>query len=409
MRKLLFSLMLLLAMPTIAQKRHYLTPVSPVEVMSKNCYFSFMLDRNPQMRALINEDKQLSQIATGQRQLLAETPYGELRAKDLMLSDETIEMVGNKLQNLYDHDKSFHSFVDDSICATGCYIMISGKGNDVVKRIWSHDAKAINHAIDVYGNGAKPNYPLIDSVSFDVRSSRFLQHVLPLVANSSLMAIGQDPIFATAPMQFAKLLLAANNRLQAADFEPMASGVNRAAYQAVAKTQWKQYPYSAIVVLGVGPETPTEPVTAESLMRAEYAAQCWKAGMVPYIIVSGGKAHPHGTPYCEAQEMKRYLVDVCRVPESVVIMEPHARHTTTNLRNAGRIMIRQGFPLDKPALVTGSKSHIDYVVGEGFSKRFNKELGFLPVNITKRKNVLLAEFTVNESCLQLDDDEPMDP
>ena len=77
MRKLMFSLMLLLAMPAIAQKRHYLTPVSPTEVMSKNCYFSFMLDRNPQMRALINEDKQMSQIASGQRQILAETGYGE--------------------------------------------------------------------------------------------------------------------------------------------------------------------------------------------------------------------------------------------------------------------------------------------------------------------------------------------
>lgn len=409
MRKLLFSLMLLLAMQAIAQKRHFLAPVCPDDVMSKNCYFSFMLDRSPRMRALVNEDKAMSRIASGQSRLFAETRYGELRAKDLMFSAETIEEVGNKLQDLYDNNSRFRSFVDDSICATGCYIMTSCKDNKVAKRIWEHDAKAINHTIDVYGNGAKPNYPLIDSVGFDVRGSRFLNEVLPLVANSTLMAVGQDPTFASIPMQFANTLLAANNRLQASDYEPLSQGENSAAYQAVAKTLWERYPYSAMVVLGVGPEKHAEHVTAESLMRAEYAAQCWKAGMMPYIIVSGGKVHPYGTPYCEAWEMKRYIVDVCHVPESAVIMEPHARHTTTNLRNAGRIMIRQGFQLSKPALVAGSKSHIDYVVGQGFSKRFVKELGFLPVNITKRKNDLLAEFTVNDSCLQLDDDEPMDP
>ncbi len=409
MKKLLFPLMLLLAMQAIAQKRHFLTPVCPDDVMSKNCYFSFMVNRNAQMRALINEDKAMSRIASEQRRILAETQYGELRAKDLMLSAETIEMVGKKLQNLYDNNHSFHSFVDDSIRATGCYVVTNGKGNEVVKQIWNHDAKAINHAIDVYGNGAKPNYPRIDSVGFDVRGSRFLKEILPLVAKSTLMANVQNPIFASVPMQFAKLLLAANNRLQAADYEPLSSGENSAAYQAIGKTRWERYPYSAIMVLGVGPEKHDEPVTAESLMRAEYAAQCWKAGMVPYIIVSGGKVHPYGTPYCEAWEMKRYLVDVCHVPDSVVIMEPHARHTTTNLRNAGRIMIRQGFPLDRPALVTGSKSHINSVVSKEFCNRFNRELGFLPVNITKRKNDLLAEFTVNESCLQLDGDEPMDP
>ncbi len=409
MRKLLLSLMMLLSMQAMAQKRHFLTPVEPDDVMSKNWYFCFMLDRNPRMRALINKDQQMARLASEQRRLLEETRYGELRARDLMLSDETVEKVGERLQHLYDHDRSFRSFVDDSIRATGCYLVTCAEAGGVAKRMWMHDAKSINHAIDVYGNGAKPNYPLIDSVSLDVGGSRFLKEILPLAAGGALMGSGQGAIFASIPMRFAKLLLAASYRLQAADYEPLSEGDNYAACHSMDETLWKSYPYTAIVVLGVGPETRTEHVTAESLMRAELAAQCWKAGLVPYIIPSGGKAHPHGTPYCEAEEMKRYLVDVCQVPDSAVIMEPHARHTTTNLRNAGRIMTRHGFPLDRPALVVGSKSHIDYVVGKGFADRLRKELGFMPVNITKRKNDFLAEFTVNETCLQLDDDEPMDP
>lgn len=400
---------MLLTFPAIGQERHWLEPVSPEDVMSKNYYFCFMLDKNPEMRTLVNNDKVLSRIAQEQRSLLTDKRYGMYRATDLMMTGKAVEVAGSELQHLYDCNVRFRSFVDDSICATGCYMMTKGKAGEKVKNIWLHDAHAINHAIDVYGNGAKPNYPAIDSVSFNVQGPRFKNEILPLVVESSLMEGEEGSTFVSIPMRAAKLLLASNGRLQASDYEPLSSGENMSAYSAVLTTRWSQYPYSAIVVLGVGPDSKTERVTAESVMRADYAAQCWKKKMVPFIIVSGGKVHPFGTPYCEAWEMKQYLVTACHVPDSVVIMDPHARHTTTNLRNVGRLMIRQGFPIGIPALVVGSKSHIDYVVGQKFADRFVKELGFLPVNITKRKSEILAEFTVNESCLQIDDDEPMDP
>ena len=409
MKRFLLYFMLLLSIPAIGQVRHRLVPILPDDVMSKNCYFCFMVNRNPEIRTLLSKDKVLSQIEKEQRRLLSGTQYGMVSANELKLTDDAIDIVGGELQRLYDCDTHFRSFVDDSICATGCYVMTKGKNGVKVKNIWLHDAHAINHAIDVYGSGAKPNYPDVDSVSFNVHSPRFVNEILPLVVENSLMSNEESQTFVSIPMQAAKLLLAANGRLQAADYEPLSFGENEHAYCAASATQWEQYPYSAIVVLGVGPNSRSEHVTAESLMRAEYAAQCWKNKMVPFIIVSGGKVHPFGTPYCEAWEMKNYLVSVCHVPDSVVIIEPHARHTTTNLRNAGRIMIRQGFPMEKTALVVGSKSHIDYVVSQKFAHRFANELGFLPVSIIKRKNNFLAEFKVNESCLQLDDDEPMDP
>lgn len=402
-------MLLLLALQSSAQGQQPLLPVAPENVLSKNAYLTFMLSRNAGMRQLLTADKDLVLLGQTQRKALSETSLSLDGVEAMKVSDGPARQVANRLAALYDREPSFRTFVDDSVMATGCYAMVKGKGRERLMQAWYHDAKALNHVIDVYGGGSKPNYPLIDSISFDVHSRRFKQEIFPLVKGNVLFATEGDPFFAAIPLQAAQCLLMANDRLQAIDDEPLANGLNKAAYAAVARTAWNQYPYSAIVVLGVGPETSTEHVTAESLLRADYAALCWRRKLVPFIIVSGGKVHPYHTPYCEALEMRNYLRTVCHVPDSVIIVEPHARHTTTNLRNAGRIMIRQGFPLDKRALVTGSKSHMDYVCSDTFQQRFLQELGYLPVSSLKRMGDRLSSFFVNRSCLQIDDDEPMDP
>lgn len=409
MRTLFLSLLLLLTLQSSAQKQQYLHPVAPESVLSKNAYLSFMLSKNDQMRHLLTADKKLVKLGQAQRKVLSETSPGPDGVTAMKISDDDARLTAVQLAALYDKEQAFRTFIDDSVMATGCYATVAGQGSERLTNAWYHDAKALNHVMDVYGRGCKPNYPLIDSISFDVQSRRFTQEIFPLVKGNVLLATADDPFFAAIPMQAAQYLLMINDRLQAIDYEPLTNGLNKAAYAAAAQTSWEKYPYSAIVVLGVGPRTCTERVTAESLLRADYAALCWRRKSVPFIIVSGGKVHPYHTPYCEAMEMRKYLRSVCQIPDSVIIVEPHARHTTTNLRNAGRIMIRQGFPMDKPALVTGSKSHIDYVCSNNFQHRFIKELGFLPVSIEKRVNSRLSSFFINASCLQIDDDEPMDP
>ncbi len=409
MRTLFLLLLLLFALRSSAQMQQPLRPVAPENVLSKNAYLSFMLSRNVGMRQMLTADKTLGQLGLSQYKALSEASNSLEGVKAMKVPSNHAKQIALRLASLYDNNSSFRSFVDDSVMTTGCYDMVGGTGRERLMKAWYHDVKALNHVVDVYGGGCKPNYPLIDSISFDVRSHRFNQEIFPLVKGNILFATDGDAFFAAIPLQSAQCLLMANDRLQASDEEPLANGLNKVAYAAVARTAWRQYPYSAVVVLGVGPETLKERVTAESLLRANYAAQCWQRKLVPFIIVSGGKVHPYHTPYCEAVEMRNYLRLVCHVPDSVIIVEPHARHTTTNLRNAGRIMIRQGFPMDKPALVTGSKSHMDYVCSDTFQQRFLKELGYLPVSLLKRKDNRLSSFFVNHSCLQIDDDEPMDP
>ena len=80
---------------------------------------------------------------------------------------------------------------------------------------------------------------------------------------------------------------------------------------------------------------------------------------MPFIIVSGGRVHPFKTQYIEAVEMKHYMIDVLGIPTSAIIIDPFARHTTTNVRNAGHMIMDYGFqkinglwsPAVKPILI----------------------------------------------------------
>lgn len=108
--------------------------------------------------------------------------------------------------------------------------------------------------------------------------------------------------------------------------------------------------------------------------------------------------------------MKKYLMEVWQVPESAIIMEPHARHTTTNFRNTARIMFRNGFPLDKYAVVTSSESHIDDVEKTAsLPQRCMRELGFVPYRAGKRISARTIEFVPLIESLIINPEEPIDP
>jgi DUF218 domain-containing protein len=70
----------------------------------------------------------------------------------------------------------------------------------------------------------------------------------------------------------------------------------------------------------------------------QVAARDLEAGVAPLVIVSGGAVHG---PDNEAMQMREFLL-AQGVPAGRILVEPCARHTTTNLRNAGRIMLAHG-------------------------------------------------------------------
>lgn len=88
--------------------------------------------------------------------------------------------------------------------------------------------------------------------------------------------------------------------------------------------------------------------------RLARAAEALAAGLATTVIVSGGAVH---SPDNEALLMRQWLLEH-GVDGGQILVEPCARHTTTNLRNAGRIVLAAGA---SEALVVTSGDQLYYL------------------------------------------------
>ncbi|RYE22286.1 MAG: YdcF family protein, partial [Sphingobacteriaceae bacterium] len=111
--------------------------------------------------------------------------------------------------------------------------------------------------------------------------------------------------------------------------------------------------------------------------------------------------------YNEAEEMKKYLIETLSIPENAIIMEPHARHTTTNMRNCARLIYQYKIPFDKPFLTSTTKSQSYYITN--MTARCMKELHYVPYKIGERLSDTNQEFYPVKEALQINADEPLDP
>src|SRR5262249_4741030 len=150
--------------------------------------------------------------------------------------------------------------------------------------------------------------------------------------------------------------LAEQKRDEAARYEPLAQGENRAALERIPNIDWPTYPYSLILVPGQGPTSLDVPLDPGGQYRCDLAVDRYHARLAPLIAVSGGHVHPDRTPYSEAIQMKQYLMTMKGIPEDAILVDPHARHTTTNLRNVSRLLYRYHIPADRPVLVTSDSA-----------------------------------------------------
>jgi hypothetical protein len=116
------------------------------------------------------------------------------------------------------------------------------------------------------------------------------------------------------------------------------------------------------------------------------------------------------TQYFEAIEMKKYMMQTYAIPENVILVDPYGRHTTTNLRNAARLIIRLGIPRYKKSLIVTSKSQNDIIEAPSYATRCNIELGYMPGKLGERIADVRLEFTpTNFNVLTLNPKDPLDP
>lgn len=405
-------------------------------VQAKNYYFLSLLDNADKGLAdLLANDASLKQISNKKADSLAARgkACGRSRAcfLDLMLfSEAEIIQVGERLQALWKKGNELDLLLTQKLIPSGTYSFQQAGSRtttqdsknlnqadpaEFLRKAWEQDARGINYAIEVYGNARRPNYPNIDSVDFIVRdpkdSTQFHPSFHQLLFNGTYaldQRFQRETSFYSVPLHFALLLLDLNERDQAADYEPMELGINKAAVKAVKSVNWSKYPYTVILVPGAGPNEYGIALSAEGKVRCRLAVEYYRQGMAPFLLVSGGKVHPYKTLFNEAIEMKRYMVEQLGVPEAAIIADPHARHTTTNMRNASRLMFKYGIPIDRPAVASTTRGQ-SFMIANTLAERCRKELGYTPFRAGKVLSESLTEFYALKEAFRIDPEEPMDP
>lgn len=380
----------------------------PKPVQDKNFFLLSLFQRSRDVRKLLSRDPALKQLAHNKLLALKKSES----CNDVGCFDElirfdgpTIEAVANELQTLAQQPE-FKLLAQKDLRPSGVFIKYSDKADtEMLVAAWKDAAAGLNRILSVYCLGKDPRYPVIDKVSFDVATEAYRNL---LKTKTAEIKFSNDPLFFEPTLNFAMKLLEVNRRDEAARHEPLEEGENKAAVQNLKNIKWSDYPYSFILVLGSGGADLTTPLSPIGAKRTDIAAQLFRQHKAPLIIVSGGYVHPMQTPYCEAIEMKKYLMEKYKIAEKSILVEPQARHTTTNFRNAARLAFRYRIPTTL-ALVTSSDSHIASSASDEFRVRCVNELGYFPMEFIKRISPVEAEFKPANASLFFDANDPLDP
>ncbi|MCW3090027.1 MAG: hypothetical protein JWP81_1096 [Ferruginibacter sp.] len=425
--KLFFSPVLLFLFYTAAYTQikspdpHYKLIGGKDFVQSKNYYLLTLFQEISEVNNLLEHDKVLSGIAkTKVDSLVASLKNcgkdGECYISRMKFNEEEIKLVSDRLSELYRPGNVLGKMVLNHLIPSGAYVLFQQlPPKDMLVKAWEQDARGINFGLDVYAGGKKPNYPLIDSISFNTRdggnnNAYLLSYVSLLYNTSALVALENKSNlnFFSPSLNAALHFLEMNEREQAGDFEPMAEGENKAAFDRIKTVRWANFKYSVILVPGAGPEKSDVALSAEGMLRCRLAALQYANGIAPFIVASGGKVHPYKTKYCEATEMKKFLIEKLHIPGNAIIIDPHARHTTTNMRNTARLIYRYGIPFDKPGITCTTRGQ-STMIGATLIERCIKELNEAPYKNGNRLSETEIEFYPLVEALQINPAEPMDP
>ncbi|WP_454060663.1 YdcF family protein [Elizabethkingia ursingii] len=385
-------------------------PQSPQEwEIYKNYYLIYSFRNNAPLLQELHKDPAVQTMLNDRNKRFEagkDCPTTDCLIDALKWKESEITALNNKFQDLFARNKSFQNFIENTLYPSRKYSKPESLNpKEYLQKALLQDLTAMNNVIDIYGAGKKPNYPDIDSISFNVKDKNYIELLrnvrFDVAADTEKNAFDQTLLSAIR-------LLEVNERWDVAQLEPLTKTENKEAYDKVKKTDFSKYPYASLLILGAGPQVYGQKISPMGMLRSRQALRAYQKGLAPFIIVSGGRVHPFKTQYTEAVEMKHYMVEILGIPASAIIIDPFARHTTTNVRNAGRMIIDYGFPKDKWSLVSSSKTHIDYVE-KAMDKRSIKELGAVPYIVGKRIDDLLLEYKPTAEAFLINPAEPLDP
>ncbi len=380
-------------------------------LQDKNFYVLSAIEWTPSVHALVKTNAALSEIGAAKRTALSEAVRScgtdvSCYAKAMRWSDDEIAKSRAAIGALA-ANQAMRQFVDGPLSRSGMYQRYSNRPPaEMLGQAWEDSAHKMNATIDIYMLGHPAPHPDFDGGEYDVKAPRF-SNAVQFIASILDDDKKSLDLFFEPTMRFTIEVLRTQLRDEAGRNEPLDAGENKAAVRRVPTVRWAQYPYTVIVVLGAGPDRAGLPLAPAGRLRLEPAVKAYHEGKAPFILVSGGYVHPALTPYSEALEMKKALMSEFRVPENAIIVDPQARVTITNMRNAARLIYRYGIPFDKKALVVSSPSHIDMVGKAQYQSRDN--LGYVPYLTGNRLSPAVLEFTPKVESLNTDLADMMDP
>jgi DUF218 domain len=385
---------------------------SPVQ--DKNFYLLSMIERTPTVRLAAKADPGLAKLAEAKRESLAHAVKScgadlECYAAAMKWTDSECVTVADALIAQSCQSDAVRRSLDGPLRASGMFERHRDRSDEeLLSQAWLESAKGINNIIDIYGTGKAGRYPAIDAVTYDLKSDSYHNMIRSLAAVLNDQSSDLE-LFFQPSLKFALLLLEVNARDEAGRLEPLQSGENAAAIRKIPSIVWNRYPYSVILVPGSGPDRPGVNLSPAGRLRAILGAKRFREGKAPLLLLSGGYVHPSQTPFAEAVEMKKYLVTELGIPADAILIDPHARHTTTNIRNAARQIYRYGIPFDKMALITTDESQSSSIENPSFAARCMRELGYKPCELGRRLSPFDLEFRPTIESLHADPTDPLDP
>jgi hypothetical protein len=415
---ILIALLFATAAPALARpeapSRGYRAMTSGSLVEDKNFYLLTLLSMAPQARAALLSDPALQAEARHRREALAAARTTCAGDPDCLLAaylwtDEDIERLGRLMLDRLTKADLVTELAERRLRPSGRFQRYADLPDaDLISHAWTDAAAGVNHIIQVWGLGQPPLYPLLDSRSYPKGDAMWRDAVRDQV-DVTLEEPHTEELFFALPLQAALDMLDMNDRDEPARLEPLSEGENAQAMAFARTIDWQAWTYPALLIPGRGPTLKDNRLSPEAKMKMRLAARRYRDRLAPLIIVSGGYVSPSQTPFAEALEMKRELMRTYGIPERAILVDPYARHTTTNLRNAERLLFEAGAPLDRPILVTTTDYQSRYIESQVFHDRCLRELGYPCFSDLKRLSLFDTSLRLLVVSLHRDARDPLDP
>lgn len=363
-------------------------------VQDKNFYLFSLFQKAPEINAALSQDEAFGAISLerdgGFRDAAANCGADtDCHFSALMWSEGEILAASDELARLLANASGTLALIEDHMRPSGMFQLYSQlTDEEMLRSAWSDAIAEITTVFEEYARPLDPS--ALDAIVRDASESNpepllFFEPIL-MVAIAGLEADGRD---------------------EAGRYEPIAEGENRPALEYIPNIDWEVYPFSVILTPGMGPEDPDIPLHPTGKERCDMSAARYESGVAPMIAVSGGHVHPDRTPYSEAIEMKKYLMNTHGIPEKAILVDPHARHTTTNLRNVSRLVLRYGIPANRVVLTTTDMFQSSYIAN--LDARCLRELGYLPYEMVLPISATDNCLVINPETLHADANDPLDP